>query len=84
MGCLVKHFLLSQIGKNESVILNVGGLIRASLKKLTGDKTYLLVVDRDGVSNIQFNEVLPNEVCISLEENYMPPVTVTRFFPLSH
>ncbi|PWA72447.1 serine-threonine/tyrosine-protein kinase catalytic domain-containing protein [Artemisia annua] len=80
----IRKRILRMKGKKESVILNVGGLIRASLKKLTGDKTYLLVVDRDGVSNIQFNEVLPNEVCISLEENYMPPVTVTRFFPLSH
>ncbi|GKD57128.1 PAZ domain-containing protein, partial [Tanacetum coccineum] len=65
-----------------------GGLIRE----------LLISFKRDGVSEGQFNEVLLNEMdkirkaCISLEENYMPPVTFimvqkrhhTRFFPVRH
>ncbi|PWA91025.1 argonaute family protein [Artemisia annua] len=75
-----------------------GGMIRELLiafKKETGRKPHRLIIYRDGVSVDQFNEVLLNEVdmirkaCISLEENYLPPVTFivvqkrhhTRLFP---
>nr|GEU52027.1 protein argonaute 5 [Tanacetum cinerariifolium] len=78
-----------------------GGLIRElliSFKRSTGHKPQRLIFYRDGVSEGQFNEVLLNEMdkirkaCISLEENYMPPVTFivvqkrhhTRFFPVKH
>ncbi|PWA91147.1 PAZ domain-containing protein [Artemisia annua] len=78
-----------------------GGLIRElliSFKKSTGHKPHRIIFYRDGVSEGQFNEVLLNEMdkirkaCLSLEENYMPPVTFivvqkrhhTRFFPVKH
>ncbi|KAI3676986.1 hypothetical protein L1987_86603 [Smallanthus sonchifolius] len=78
-----------------------GGLIRElliSFKKATGHKPHRIIFYRDGVSEGQFNEVLLHEMdkirkaCISLEENYMPPVTFivvqkrhhTRFFPAKH
>nr|XP_043609123.1 protein argonaute MEL1-like [Erigeron canadensis] len=78
-----------------------GGLIRElliSFKKSTGHKPHRIIFYRDGVSEGQFNEVLLSEMdkirraCISLEENYMPPVTFvvvqkrhhTRFFPSRH
>ncbi|KAJ9559293.1 hypothetical protein OSB04_013907 [Centaurea solstitialis] len=77
------------------------GLIRElliSFKKSTGHKPHRIIFYRDGVSEGQFNEVLLNEMdkirraCVSLEENYMPPVTFivvqkrhhTRFFPARH
>ncbi|KAL8263040.1 hypothetical protein R6Q59_024389 [Mikania micrantha] len=80
---------------------NHGGLIRElliSFKKSTGHKPHRIIFYRDGVSEGQFNEVLLNEMdsirkaCVSLEENYMPPVTFivvqkrhhTRFFPDRH
>ncbi|PWA99478.1 PAZ domain-containing protein [Artemisia annua] len=78
-----------------------GGLIRElliSFKHSTGHKPHRIIFYRDGVSEGQFNEVLLNEMvkireaCLSLEENYMPPVTFivvqkrhhTRFFPLNY
>ncbi|KAI7725480.1 hypothetical protein M8C21_008032 [Ambrosia artemisiifolia] len=78
-----------------------GGMIRElliSFKRLTGHKPHRIIFYRDGVSEGQFNEVLLNEMdkirkaCISLEENYMPPVSFiivqkrhhTRFFPAKH
>ncbi|KAK1426252.1 hypothetical protein QVD17_14922 [Tagetes erecta] len=78
-----------------------GGMIRElliSFKKATGHKPHRIIFYRDGVSEGQFNEVLLNEMdkirkaCVSLEENYMPPVTFiivqkrhhTRFFPAKH
>ncbi|XP_071690397.1 protein argonaute MEL1-like [Rutidosis leptorrhynchoides] len=78
-----------------------GGLIRElliSFRKSTGHKPHRIIFYRDGVSEGQFNEVLLNEMdkirkaCVSLEENYMPPVTFivvqkrhhTRFFPARH
>ncbi|KAL8214340.1 hypothetical protein R6Q57_003789 [Mikania cordata] len=78
-----------------------GGMIRElliSFKKSTGHKPHRIIFYRDGVSEGQFNEVLLNEMdkirkaCVSLEENYLPPVTFivvqkrhhTRFFPVKH
>ncbi|XP_076919981.1 protein argonaute MEL1-like [Bidens hawaiensis] len=78
-----------------------GGMIRdllISFKKSTGHKPHRIIFYRDGVSDGQFNDVLLNEMdkirkaCISLEENYMPPVTFiivqkrhhTRLFPARH
>ncbi|MFS7989508.1 putative post-transcriptional gene silencing PAZ-Argonaute family [Helianthus anomalus] len=78
-----------------------GGMIRElliSFKRSTGHKPHRIIFYRDGVSEGQFNDVLLNEMdkirkaCISLEENYMPPVTFiivqkrhhTRFFPAKH
>ncbi|KAK9068594.1 hypothetical protein SSX86_012709 [Deinandra increscens subsp. villosa] len=78
-----------------------GGMIRElliSFKKATGHKPHRIIFYRDGVSEGQFNDVLLNEMdkirkaCVSLEENYMPPVTFivvqkrhhTRFFPANH
>ncbi|KAK9058632.1 hypothetical protein SSX86_023474 [Deinandra increscens subsp. villosa] len=80
---------------------NHGGLIRElliSFKKSTGHKPHRIIFYRDGVSEGQFNEVLLYEMdsirkaCVSLEENYMPPITFivvqkrhhTRFFPDRH
>ncbi|GJX29997.1 PAZ domain-containing protein [Tanacetum coccineum] len=77
-----------------------GGLIRKlliSFKKSTGHEPHRIIFYRDGVSEGQFNEVLLYEMdkiskaCLSLEENYMPPVTFvvvqkrhhTRFFPVT-
>ncbi|XP_076888490.1 protein argonaute MEL1-like [Bidens hawaiensis] len=78
-----------------------GGMIRdllISFKKSTGHKPHRIIFYRDGVSEGQFNEVLLSEMdnirkaCISLEADYMPPVTFivvqkrhhTRFFPDKH
>ncbi|GKB80914.1 PAZ domain-containing protein [Tanacetum coccineum] len=75
-----------------------GRLIRElliSFRKATGHKPHRLIFYRDGVSEGQFSEVLLDKIrkaCISLEENYMPPVTFiviqkrhhTRFFPVRH
>nr|QCD25890.1 argonaute 5 [Helianthus tuberosus] len=78
-----------------------GGLIRElliSFKRSTGHKPHRIIFYRDGVSEGQFNEVLLNEMdhirkaCVSLEPNYLPPVTFivvqkrhhTRFFPDKH
>ncbi|GKA87098.1 PAZ domain-containing protein, partial [Tanacetum coccineum] len=49
-----------------------------SFRKATGHKPHRLIFYRDGVSEGQFSEVLLDKIrkaCISLEENYMPPVT---------
>uniref|UniRef100_A0A5B6ZD42 Protein argonaute 5 n=1 Tax=Davidia involucrata TaxID=16924 RepID=A0A5B6ZD42_DAVIN len=78
-----------------------GGIIRELLiafRRSTGHKPHRIIFYRDGVSEGQFNQVLLYEMdairraCISLEENYLPPVTFvvvqkrhhTRLFPMEH
>ncbi|KAK2980070.1 hypothetical protein RJ640_028799 [Escallonia rubra] len=77
------------------------GMIRDHLiafRKSTGHKPYRIIFYRDGVSEGQFSQVLLYEMdairkaCVSLEENYLPPVTFvvvqkrhhTRLFPVDH
>ncbi|XP_022883562.1 protein argonaute 5-like isoform X2 [Olea europaea var. sylvestris] len=78
-----------------------GGMIRELLIaffKSTGQKPHRIIFYRDGVSEGQFSQVLFHEVdairkaCISIEENYLPPITFvvvqkrhhTRLFPANH
>ncbi|XP_050281799.1 protein argonaute 5-like isoform X2 [Quercus robur] len=75
-----------------------GGLIREQLiafRRATGQKPHRIIFYRDGVGEGQFSQVLLYEMdairkaCLSLEANYLPPVTFvvvrkrhhTRFFP---
>ncbi|KAF5937660.1 hypothetical protein HYC85_025166 [Camellia sinensis] len=77
------------------------GMIRELLiafRRSTGHKPHRIIFYRDGVSEGQFNQVLLYEMdairkaCVSLEENYLPPVTFvvvqkrhhTRLFPAQH
>ncbi|XP_022853100.1 protein argonaute MEL1-like [Olea europaea var. sylvestris] len=66
--------------------------------KSTGHKPHRIIFYRDGVSEGQFSQVLFHEIdairkaCISIEENYLPPITFvvvqkrhhTRLFPANH
>ncbi|XAR59689.1 hypothetical protein NMG60_11015612 [Bertholletia excelsa] len=78
-----------------------GGMIRElfiAFRRSTGLKPDRIIFYRDGVSEGQFNQVLLHEMdairraCVSLEENYLPPVTFvvvqkrhhTRLFPSNH
>ncbi|XP_050281534.1 protein argonaute 5-like [Quercus robur] len=75
-----------------------GGMIRDQLiafRKATGHRPQRIIFYRDGVGESQFSQVLLYEMdairkaCLSLEENYLPPVTFivvqkrhnTRLFP---
>ncbi|KAL4611585.1 hypothetical protein ACB092_08G135400 [Castanea dentata] len=75
-----------------------GGMIREQLiafRRATGHRPHRIIFYRDGVSEGQFSQVLLYEMdairkaCLSLEENYLPPVTFvvvqkrhhTRLFP---
>ncbi|KAI7998954.1 Protein argonaute 1B [Camellia lanceoleosa] len=67
-------------------------------RRSTGHKPHRIIFYRDGVSEGQFNQVFLYEMdairkaCVSLEENYLPPVTFvvvqkrhhTRLFPAQH
>ncbi|KAL3518467.1 hypothetical protein ACH5RR_021056 [Cinchona calisaya] len=78
-----------------------GGMIRELLlafRRSTNRKPERIIFYRDGVSEGQFNQVLLEEMdairkaCVSLQENYLPPVTFvvvqkrhhTRLFPANH
>nr|POE96118.1 protein argonaute 5 [Quercus suber] len=75
-----------------------GGMIREQLiafRRATGHRPHRIIFYRDGVSEGQFSQVLLYEMdairkaCLSLEANYLPPVTFvvvqkrhhTRLFP---
>ncbi|KAK2980073.1 hypothetical protein RJ640_028802 [Escallonia rubra] len=87
--------------QDEKGMIHHGGMIRDHLvafRKATSRKPLRIIFYRDGVSEGQFNQVLLHEIddirraCVSLEENYLPPITFvvvqkrhhTRLFPMHH